>query len=112
MKQTITTIALLCATTAHAEFISGNELLSNMTGDSNAKLFAFGYVAGVYDTTTTVVHCAPASVTLRQVNDTVRKGLEAVPELRNKSADSLINLILKTVWPCAAEKPAQRGGVL
>jgi hypothetical protein len=112
MKHPLILAALLASGAAHAEFISGNDLLQRMTGEPLERTFAMGYVAGVYDTTVTLIHCAPANVTLRQVTDTVQRGLEVMPATRHKSADYLVNQILKVVWPCAEKPKNDSRGVL
>lgn len=94
-------IAALCAGAAHAEFKSGNTLLAQIKGDNIDYIHANGYVIGVYDTLQGVTHCAPAGVTAGQVTDMVKRYLEASPETRHNSADRLIGIVLRDVWPCA-----------
>lgn len=106
MKKLIAIAALMCGT-AHAEFFSGNELLSRLNSESTYdRGVAMGYVIGVHDTGRGAVHCSPEAATGGQVRDIVKASLEASPELRHLSADSLIGHTLKKVWPC----PKKTGG--
>lgn len=107
MKKAIAAALLVCATQANAEFITGNRLLQLMQGTETEQGFALGYVAGVFDVGVGVNHCAPANVTLRQVTDVVKLGLEKLALHRDKSADSLALVTLKAAWPC---KPQQQSG--
>jgi len=42
----------------------------------------------------------------------VQRGLEVMPATRHKSADYLVNQILKAVWPCAEKPKNDSRGVL
>lgn len=105
MKQLLVASLLLSAATAHAEYMTGNSLLSDLKGPASDLLFAQGYVAGVFDAGLTITHCPPAGVKLGQVVDMTRRRLEDIPETRHQSADVLILNMLKATWPCA-KKPA------
>ena len=73
-------VAML-ATVAHAEFISGNELLQRLeSSESYDRGLGMGYVAGVFDATSGLHHCSPSSVSLGQMRDMTLKALRAMPE--------------------------------
>ena len=107
MKRTII-LALALAGTAHAEFKDGNKLLSDMRDSSNyVQGVALGYVTGVADVGIGVIHCSPSNLTAGQLHDMIKNYLENTPADRHYSADSIINRVLKTMWPCP-----KRGGAL
>lgn len=105
MKHIILTVAL-CATSVQAEFIDGNKLLADMNSSGMRQMSAIGYVMGVADTLTSVTVCMPASVTAGQVYDMVKNHLEANPQTRHQTGDSLVSQVLTRVWPCRQQ---QRG---
>jgi hypothetical protein len=87
---------------AHAEFADGNQLLSKLKDSSYFNQgHAMGYIAGVADMGMGVVHCAPYNVTAGQLNDMVKNYLENTPADRHLTGDTIVNKVLKTVWPCA-----------
>lgn len=89
--------------TAHAEFKSGNDLLSDLNAtDYFSRGVALGYVMGAFDVGQGFLHCPPSHVTAGQVQDMIRNYLTNTPAERHLSADSLINKVLKSVWPCKA----------
>jgi hypothetical protein len=94
-------LLLLCGS-AHAEFKTGNQLLSQLRGDTTDYIHAIGYITGVYDTLQGVTHCPPGNVTAGQVTDMVRNYLEANPDNRHNTADRLVGLVLRRAWPCAS----------
>lgn len=85
---------------ANAEFISGNELLNNLKGGVDERMFAIGYIAGVSDFLDGLTVCSPNGVTLGQMRDLIRDYLEKNPDKRHYSADSLIRNRLEQLWPC------------
>lgn len=104
MKHIIAIAALLCST-AHAEFLSGNELLQRINStDQYDRGTAMGYVLGAHDSSRGSVHCSPDAATGGQVRDIVKAHLESTPETRHLSADAHIMHILKKIWPCAAKR--------
>lgn len=108
MKKLIAIAALLCGT-AHAEFISGNDLhkWSEESASSNISWgMLYGYVSGAYDSSRGVSHCAPLDIKLQQVVDMVRNHVAANPSLRHYSGDIIVNYVLKQAWPC----PKKSGG--
>jgi hypothetical protein len=87
---------------AHAEFVDGNKLLSNMKDSSYyMQGHALGYIVGVADTGVGIIHCAPYNATAGQMHDMVKNYLENTPADRHLSGDTVINKVLKAVWPCA-----------
>jgi len=109
MKTRVALAALLIAGSAHAEFISGNKLFDHLNGEASDRIYAMGYIVGVFDTGRGVVHCPPSGVTVGQVRDMVHNFLRSNPQDRNFSGDSIVNHVLKNVWPCA-NKPRSGGG--
>lgn len=106
MKKLATLVLLTASLSAHAEFVSGNELLSKLNSDALDSIFASGYVAGTFDALHGIVHCPPANVTIGQVKDMVKRHLEANPNVRQLSADSHVRFVLNQAWPC---KDRQKG---
>lgn len=98
-------VFLLSTSSVRAEFLSGNELYAHLTSsESLDRIFGMGYVAGVYDTGLSVLHCPTSnSITLKQAVDITKNYLSRHPEIREKSADVLINAALARVWPCATK---------
>lgn len=92
---------MLCAGAAHAEFKDGNKLHSDLNGDIYDRMHAMGYIVGVYDVGRGVLHCGPSNVTAGQINDMVKNYLENVPVDRSLTGDTVVNKVLKAVWPCA-----------
>ena len=104
-------IALLFAPTmAHAEFMSGNDLLSKMTADVMDKMYALGYVIGVSDSVENVTVCSPANIKAGQVYDIVQNFLEANPAIRHHSADIIIRSKLEALWPCKQQGKSRGRG--
>jgi hypothetical protein len=100
MKKWIAVLAL-CSGTAQAEFLSGNDLLSMMDGDTHTdKGMALGFVAGVSDVLASISICAPKSVNLGQMHDIARRHLRDNPQSRHMTAESQVRIALERVWPC------------
>jgi hypothetical protein len=101
MKKLLVALLMVPAL-ARAEFETGNQLYQKMTGTNIMdKMYALGYIAGVFDAYQHIVHCPPAnSLTLGQVNDVVKMYLEINPATRHKTADVLIKEALQRTWPC------------
>lgn len=107
MKATLILAAALAATSASAEFMTGNELLSRINSETNYERgTAIGYIMGAFDAGQGTTHCAPANVTAGQVRDMVRNVLTAAPAARHHSADSFVSYALMEAWPC---KKRERG---
>jgi hypothetical protein len=99
MKRIIIIAALVCGS-AHAAFYTGNDLWERLNGTEVQKLIALGYIGGVADSLDSRIVCMP-SVSLGQTRDVVKQYLENNPSVRHYSADSLIQNILSSMWPCA-----------
>lgn len=105
-------IFALAATTAHAQFVDGNELFSRMNGNAAQVNNAVGYVMGVADAELGTLWCPPANVTVRQVFDMTKQYLDAVPEKRHESGSAFVLAAVRTTWPCKPKqdtKPASAG---
>lgn len=109
MKKTlILTAALLCGA-AHAEFYDGNDLYGKLTADNSIdNMVGLGYIMGVFDSSRGVTHCPPDNVRAGQIRDMVRQHLEALPSVRNITADVQVRFVLQRAWPCAKKN----GGAL
>jgi hypothetical protein len=91
-------LLMLCGS-AQAEFWTGNQLLSKMTGDTNAQLLAIGYVTGAADAMTGTRYCPPVGVTVGQVYDMTKRLLESAPGQRHQSGDMFVAAAMSD-WPC------------
>ncbi len=92
---------LLCSSSAHAEFLTGNQLMEHLKSENYwAQGYGTGYVIGAYDTGKGTLHCAPKGVTVGQIADIARAYLEANPTMRHYSGDSLVQIALSNAWPC------------
>jgi hypothetical protein len=96
----LTAIAALVCGTAHAEFLTGNDLLAKFNGSDIQQMVGLGYVIGVFDATMGAAHCPPANVTSGQVQDVVKNHLIATPSTRHYVADVQVRYILGQTWPC------------
>lgn len=106
MKKTLVAFLFVPAM-ANAEFMSGNQLLRDLTdGSQMNEMLAIGYIMGVSDTFTNATVCPPAGVTAGQVQDIVKKHLIANPAIRHFTADSIIRNKLEDIWPCRRGKGA------
>lgn len=105
MKKTLAAL-LMVPCMAHAEFWSGNTLLSRMNGDNIDQVQAYGYVMGVFDTAAGVDHCGQGTpgLTVKQVSDIAKQYLEQNPNIRNLTADLLVRAAFGRIWPCANKK--------
>ncbi len=106
MKIEILTVTLtfICIS-AHAEFKSGTGLMQDLEadqrGDSTYEVgVATGYVMGVADTVDGIVHCIPATATVKQTKQVVFNYMKNHPESWNKSATQVIVSALRSTWPC------------
>ena len=109
MKATIILAAALAASSAHAEFRTGNKLLSEINSDVPfTNGLSLGYLMGVTDAGGGSNHCPPPEVTAGQINDMVKKSLTDTPSIRHLPADAIVYYVLRTAWPCA-KKSGTRG---
>ena len=95
---------LMVPTMAHAEFFTGNDLLTRLQASTyTEKSQGLGYIQGVFDVTQGWGHCAPndRGITAGQIQDMVLQSLLANPATRNLTADQLVLNVLKARWPCA-----------
>lgn len=100
MKSHCAALLLACCASAHAEYYSGNKLLSLMDGNHSEQMAALGYVMGASDAYQNNLHCAPNTVTAGQAHDMVKQYMIQNPALRNLSADLIVAATLSRVWPC------------
>lgn len=103
MKSMLISLALV-ASTAHAGFWNGNELLSRLNNEhSNPSQYlqAQGYILGVVDAGDGEDFCIPANVNGGQIFDIVRNFLRDKPEMRHQFKASLfVWFPLKQAFPC------------
>lgn len=105
MKTIIAAALLVISTTASAQFVNGNRLLSNIDGSSSAETsFAMGYIAGVADALDDEWFCLPSRINLGQARDIVRRYLVSNPDIRHMHAGALTGLALQEAFPCAKKK--------
>ena len=97
---------LMVPSMAHAEFVSGNDLLSRLkSSEYMDKMYGLGYVLGVFDAGQHIRHCAPNGngINAGQIQDMVQQYLEQNPSLRNMAADLLVTDAIRRVWPCKSK---------
>ena len=109
MKKTLAALLFVPAM-AHAEFMSGNDLLSKMQADVMDKMYALGYVIGVSDSAENISVCSPDNIKAGQVYDIVQNFLEANPAIRHHSADIIIRSKLEALWPCKQQGKSRGRG--
>lgn len=85
---------------ANAQFYSGNKLLSMLRGDTLDYVNGLGYVLGVADAINGVAYCPPKGVTAGQLVEMVRGYLEATPQIRHFTAESIVTNVLRNAMPC------------
>jgi hypothetical protein len=100
MKKLILAALMVVSISAHAEFMSGNDLLQYINGDGSDVSFANGYIAGIADTQANENICLPGSVALKQVRDMVAQTLMLNPTKRHLSADLFVVKSLSDAFPC------------
>lgn len=98
--------ALLAPAIATAQVWSGNTLLARIGGTPTERLAAAAYVTGVRDALQGT-HCAPAGVTVGQVQDMTRIVIEQMVEHRHINAATFIRTIVETRWPCTQQTPSR-----
>lgn len=86
-------------------FMSGNTLLTKL---KDTPLLALGYVIGIADAndsrrTESGCFNLPRGITQGQTRDIVKNWLEAHPEHRHYSGNSLVISALAEAWPCSSK---------
>lgn len=103
-------LAAFAASTAHAEFKTGNKLYEQLRGDTLDTAHALGYIMGVADSIQGVAYCPRDGMTAGQMSDTVKNYLEQRPQNRHLSADVIVTAVLKAHWPCPERKNSNGRG--
>jgi hypothetical protein len=99
MKRLLILAIMICGS-AHADFKTGNELLSDMESTVGyTEGASMGYVKGVIDAYGGLFICPPATLTGGQAVAMVRQYLERNPSERHEGASVLIFRSMKQ-WPC------------
>ena len=101
---------LLVPSLVRAEFLTGNDLYQKLTSTSVVdKMYALGYVVGVYDVNVHITICPRAEnvITAGQVQDITIQYLTLNPGQRHRNAEVLVRDALKQVWPCANRQPGR-----
>lgn len=104
-------ILTLAASSAQAQFMTGNELLERLNGSTVQQVHAMGYITGIADAEIGAVWCPPPNITVRQVVDLTRRTLDVVPEKRHESASFYVIAAVRMTWPCES-KPKAKGAML
>lgn len=95
-------IAALLSSSAHAQFLTGNDLLIRINSDSSIdRTLSMGFIMGVYDATLLLEHCPPSNVTAGQVRDMVATSLYNGASARHLPAAAFVAYTLSIAWPCA-----------
>ena len=103
MKKLLIALLMIPAL-VRAEFLTGNDLYQKLTSTSVVdKMYALGYVVGVYDVNVHITICPRAEnvITAGQVQDITIQYLTLNPGQRHRNAEVLVRDALKQVWPCA-----------
>ena len=101
MKLVPILLAALLATSAHADFKSGNEILDNINSDNYySKGNAMGYIMGVVDAYSGIYICPPATITGGQIQDIVKSYLVQMPSVRHEGASMLVFRAMVEFFPC------------
>lgn len=93
---------------ARAEFYTGNNLKAMLeqwdkgTSSGEAWLGA-GYVLGVHDALSGIAICSGTNVAPRDLINTALQYMRTNPEVLNRTADRVVAVSLKSVWPCAKD---------
>ena len=103
MRKLLVALLMLPAL-ARAEFLTGNDLYTKLTSqDVMNKMYALGYVIGVYDVNVHLTVCprSESGITAGQIQDIVISYLAVNPGQRHRNAEILVRDALKQIWPCA-----------
>lgn len=99
MKKFLVLSALLVSLSAHAEFVSGLDLLKSMNSD---RTFALGYVAGVTDSVMGIMTCPPKNIKLKDIMDVTLEFMSVNQEkLESVSGDIFVTMPMSQKFPCA-----------
>lgn len=104
-------VALLCGPHLHAQQITGNDLHQWLTETKKSQAgsehdrqqanIARGYALGLSETLeSSGIICMPQGVSRGQVMDIIYKMLEAQPQVRHMSANTLAAVALQDAYPC------------
>jgi hypothetical protein len=108
MPKTITALLALAIGTAHAGYISGNELLSRIDAERTDYIrhsFAQGYITGVVDAHDGDTFCVPDNVRTGQLFDLTRKMLMEYPERRHDTEGATFVLAaMIRAFPCSTRR--------
>lgn len=100
MKYLLASLVLVCSS-AQAQIITGNRLLSDINSSSvTDKAFAMGVVASVADSFDNDVFCITPRATVGQMTDLTRQYLEENPKHRHRPAVVLVLIALADAFPC------------
>ena len=104
-------ILALAASSAQAQFLTGNELFDRLNGSTVQQVNAVGYITGVADAELGTMWCPPPSISVRQIVDLTKRLLEALPEKRHENASAFVLASVRMTWPCES-KPKAKGAML
>ena len=94
---------------AQAEFRTGNQLFSEIQSTGVVEqMISLGYIMGIADALRGINHCPPATVTAGQLRDMVKNYLDANPQFRHYTADTIVMAVLKQAWPCENKSKGTR----
>lgn len=100
-RWSVALLALAACSSASAQFMSGNKLLSDHNSNHSVeKGIALGFVMGVADAGNGILFCAPRTSTAGQLQDMVMATLNNHPEIRHLRANEIIEYTLRRAWPC------------
>ncbi len=101
--------AALLAAPVHAEFFTGNILLSKcQSADAGDRFDCLGYISGAADAAQHRSYCPPDTATRGQIRDIVVAALIRHPAIRSETADVIVAAALGSVWPCAPRQTQRR----
>ena len=105
MKITSVLLAALLATSAHADFKNGNDILNNINNDNYYnKGHSMGYIMGLLDAYSNIFICPPSELTGGQAQDIVKNYLVQNPATRHQGASGLVYSALVEFFPCKKTK--------
>ena len=118
MRVTVLLLTLIFSKAALAQFFDGKNLLLMCTSQdqSFAQGGCLGYVAGVSDVLKATENrrgmneriCVPGEVTTLQLKHQVVKYLNLVPQFHDYAASFLVEMALRSAYPCHASGGVQK----